>query len=68
MIEKLSKFLCHPLDTGGISLSNTPDRLDVMYSGDFIFEATSVEHSSLNIRIDIPMDSSLTHEQVAQIV
>jgi two-component system LytT family sensor kinase len=51
----------------GIGLSNTLDRLDVMYSGDFMFEATPVEPSGLNIRIDIPINPSLTLEQAAQI-
>ena len=55
------------VEARGIGLSNTLDRLDVMYSGDFMFEATPVEPSGLNIRIDIPVDRSLSQEESAQI-
>jgi len=39
----------------GIGLSNTMDRLDVLYRGDFEFEAIPVESGGLKIHIDIPV-------------
>jgi two-component system LytT family sensor kinase len=43
------------LEGRGTGLSNTLDRLEVLYRGDFEFEATPVEPSGLNIHIDIPV-------------
>jgi two-component system LytT family sensor kinase len=51
----------------GIGLSNTLDRLDLIYAGDFVFEATSVEPRGLNIRIDISINPSLSHDQVVKV-
>jgi LytS/YehU family sensor histidine kinase len=51
----------------GIGLRNTLDRLDVLYGGDFEFEATPSETGGLNIRIDIPMNDALLAQEAAQV-
>jgi len=51
----------------GIGLRNTLDRLDLMYAGDFLFEATSVEPHGLNISINIPIHPPAFHQQVANV-
>ena len=43
------------MEDRGVGLSNTLDRLDVLYRGDFEFKATPVEPCGLNIRIGVPV-------------
>lgn len=47
----------------GIGLSNTLNRLETLFPGDFVFEALDVEPSGLRVRIDIPMnlDAGVQH-------
>lgn len=52
----------------GIGLRNTLDRLDVLYHGDFEFEASPSETGGLNICINIPITEALAVEENVQLV